>query len=180
MWSDQCDCWKSNWAQDVNVLLSFPPLNYFIAFHLWINRTLHLFSWFPTVEPMKALLFSSNLMRNRTSRGSSVLVFSYSDTAWATNLPKEIRGSSCCITERHTHSPGSTSCSWVCIQDPTPLPEGAWQDSYWQGFHCCCFQGNFPCSNLSLSLWGTAIKTHVFISADSRGWREHENRHATF
>lgn len=56
-------------------------------------------------------------------------------------------------------SPGSTSCFWGCIRGPTPPLGGAQEDSYWQGFRCCCFLENSPCSILCLSLWGTDIKT---------------------
>lgn len=58
------------------------------------------------------------------------------------------------------HSPGSTSCSWGCIQGPTPPRAAALEDLCWQGFHCCCCRDNFPCSNLFLWLWGTESKNN--------------------
>lgn len=57
-------------------------------------------------------------------------------------------------------SPGSTSCSWGCIQGPTPRQAAALEDLCWQGFHCCCCRDNFPCSNLFLWLWGTESKNN--------------------
>lgn len=63
------------------------------------------------------------------------------------------------MNSKSTDSPGNTSCSWGCIQGPTRPLGGALLGSYWQGFHYCCFLDNFLCSSLSLSLWGTDIKT---------------------
>lgn len=63
------------------------------------------------------------------------------------------------MNRKSTDSPGNTSCSWGYIQGPTRPLGGALLGSYWQGFHYCCFLDNFLCSSLSLSLWGTDIKT---------------------
>lgn len=63
------------------------------------------------------------------------------------------------MNSKSTDSPGSTFCSWGYIQGPTRPLGGALLGSYWQGFHYCCFLDNFLCSSLSLSLWGTDIKT---------------------
>lgn len=63
------------------------------------------------------------------------------------------------MNSKSTDSPGNTSCSWGCIQGPTRPLGGALLGSYWRGFHYCCFLDNFLCSSLSLSLWGTDVKT---------------------